>query len=271
MAQSKRWCFTLNNPYDEDETLIGSWQTNYTVFGRETSSSGTPHLQGFVTFPQAKRLAGVRKLCVRAHWEVAKGTSLQAADYCKKDGNFFESGEVPSPGKRTDLEEAVDTLKRYGLKRVADEYPVQFVKFSRGLRDLALTIGEEYSHDDVRGVWIHGKPGSGKSYWARKTFPGAYIKAQNKWFDAYDGEKAIILDDLDTDVLAHHLKIWADRYHCTGETKGGTVNLRHHVFVVTSNWHPADLITDPIMYEAIERRFNIIEKLENIEIDNYLI
>lgn len=151
-------------------------------------------------------------------------------------------------------------MKEKGLRAVTDEHPEVFVKYSRGLRDLALYQCEPYNHDDVRGIWIWGPPGTGKSYWVRQNYGSLYLKAQNKWWDGYDGEDCVLLDDLDTEVLGHYLKIWADRYACTGETKGGTVNLRHKVFAVTSNYHPSTLFKDVVMYEAIERRFCIVEK-----------
>ena len=81
--------------------------------------------------------------------------------------------------------------------------------------------------DNVRGEWYWGEPGTGKSRAARANFPDAYLKAQNKWWDGYTGQQYVILDDLDTDVLGHYLKIWADRYACTGEVKGGTIPLFH--------------------------------------------
>jgi len=43
---------------------------------------------------------------------------------------------------------------------------------------------------------------------------------------------------MDTPALGHYLKIWADKYACTGETKGGNLNLQHEKIVVTSNFSP---------------------------------
>ena len=93
-------------------------------------------------------------------------------------------------------------------------------KLERALQMLRLLGKTSYEHPTVRGEWHWGVPGAGKSHYVRRTYPDAYIKSQNKWFDGYQGEKVIILDDCDTDTLSHHLKIWADKYPCKAETKG---------------------------------------------------
>lgn len=62
---------------------------------------------------------------------------------------------------------------------------------------------------------------------------------------------------MDSDCLAHHLKIWTDRYTCDGEVKGGTIPLLHTKFIVTSNYSIEELIKDPVMAAAIRRRFKV--------------
>jgi len=256
---SKRWCFTLNNYTDSDVNQIKAIDSLYLVFGYEVADSLTPHLQGFVTFKGNKRLSALKKLSPRAHWEKALGTSQQASDYCKKEGNFYEVGLLPSQGKRTDLEIATTKIKEgASVVAVAMDHPCLYVRYGRGLRDLALLCNKPYNHSDVRGFWYYGKPGTGKSLFARTTFSSIYLKQQNKWFDGYDNEETILLDDLDTDVLGHHLKIWADRYACTGETKGGMVPLRHHRIIITSNFTIEHLFSSsPEICSALKRRFAV--------------
>lgn len=273
--QSTRYCFTWNNPDNGVKPALEKFSElycKYLVYGNEVGENGTPHLQGFMTLKKRYRITGLRKLGLKCHLEVAKGTSIQASDYCKKDGDYVEFGTPPTPGKRTDLESAIQDIKDgASMRDIAENHSSVFIKFGRGLRDLRLTLEEPYNHDSTRGLWIHGPPGTGKSHSARNIDPDAFLKPQSKWFDGYNGQDTIILDDLDTNVLGHYLKIWADKYACTGETKGGTIHLQHKLFIVTSNYHPSELWKeDEHMLAAIERRFNIVHKTHKNQLVDHL-
>ena len=274
---SRRWCFTINNyTSDEYQFLLDKISNTmadtvrYAVVGKEKGESGTPHLQGYVNLKKTIRLKGLKSkyLGDRAHCEIAKGTDEDNKVYCSKEGDYVEFGEPQTQGKRNDLEDAIKDLKNGAtLSDVANDHSSVFVKFGRGLRDLKLMLDKPYNHDSVRGLWIYGPPGTGKSHHARLINPeSTYLKPQNKWFDGYAGEEVILLDDLDTNVLGHYLKIWADRYACTGETKGGTVNLKHKYFVVTSNYSIDHFFPDdPEMCQAIERRFKVVHMTGLVE------
>lgn len=272
MSQSKRWCFTENNFTPSHEEIYQNLECTYIVYGRETGESGTPHLQGFVTFKGNKRLSGLKKVSDTAHWEPAKGTSVQASQYCKKeDVDFYERGETPTPGKRSDLNQVCDMVKSgTSLQEIANEHPNMWIKFGRGITSLKLILENPYEHSGVRGIWLYGPPNTGKSHHARlfaSAQGGYYNKAQNKWFDGYNGEPCVILDDMDSDALHHYLKIWADKWACTGETKGGTIHLKHKWFIITCNESIEELFADKplVMRDAIRRRFNQIEMLEKTE------
>jgi len=123
-------------------------------------------------------------------------------------------------------------------------------------------LGEAETQEDVRGIWYYGKPGVGKTHKVRTEEPSLYLKAQNKWWDGYEGQEAVVLDDLDKggQCLGHYMKIWSDKWAATGECKGSTIPLNYKRFYVTSNYHPDEIWTeDKPMLEAIVRRFKIIE------------
>lgn len=109
--RGKNWVFTLNNPSDDEQQRIvdlsESRDLQYLVFGRETGENGTYHLQGFICYKRRKTLRVVKdSISPRVHVELMRGTAVQAAEYCKKDGDYEEYGELPvtSQGKRTDWE-----------------------------------------------------------------------------------------------------------------------------------------------------------------------
>lgn len=99
---SKTWCFTLNNYTPDDEACFQEWPgVSYLVYGREVSSTGTKHLQGFVTFRKACRFPSVKKLQPRAHWESAR-CAAASIHYCKKDGDYVEI-DHRKQGQRNDV------------------------------------------------------------------------------------------------------------------------------------------------------------------------
>ena len=107
---AKNWVFTLNNYSEQDVARLrecfGDETTyQYAVFGREVGKCGTRHLQGAVCCTSRRSLQYVRRtIDQQAHFEIMRGTSAQAAEYCKKDGQYEEFGTLPSPivtGKQT--------------------------------------------------------------------------------------------------------------------------------------------------------------------------
>lgn len=267
---STRWCFTLNNYSDADETTLKALDVKYIVYGYETApTTGTPHLQGYIVFKKQYRISGLNKLGVSAHWEAAKGSNVQASNYCKglsegKSVNvFYEAGVMPLPPGEAETarwESARDAAK-LGL---LDDVPADiYVRYYRTLKDIAKdNMTKPDDLDDVCGLWLHGPPGTGKSHVARADYPGAYLKMQNKWWDGYQGEECVILDDFDSKELGHLLKIWVDRYSFLAEVKGGAVHIRPKKFIITSNYHPSELWTeDAQMCAAVLRRFEVKQML----------
>ena len=190
-----------------------------------------------------------------------------AIQYCKKDGAYEERGDFPigGIGKKCTVAERAAKNKLLLETPVADlvkdgVIPLNQAKLIYQCQMIVKQGIAGTQTEDVRGIWFYGEPGAGKSHRARTEFTDIYIKAQNKWFDGYTGQKTIVLDDLDCPALGHYLKIWADKWECNGEVKGGVVKLAHDRIVVTSNYTPEELWPDnAVMAQAIRRRFRMIK------------
>lgn len=235
----------------------------YFAYGHETCpTTGRDHLQCFAYAKSVMRFTQWKKIFPGHHIEPMKGNFAQNEKYCSKQGNLIELGERPmGNGKRKDLAIVCErVIKGESLKSISKDYPTTYVMYNNGLARLSAMHSEPYRHDTVRGYWLWGVAGAGKSHYAKERFPNFYIKAQNKWFDGYNGEESIILDDYDCGkFLGHYIKIWTDKWECTGEIKGGTVHLRHHHFVITSNYSIEQMFPDDIpLQEAIRRRCEVI-------------
>ena len=265
--RSRDWTFTLFNYTDGDEESIQDLQYRYLVYGYEICpTSGRKHLQGYIYFKNALSFSSIkRKLPETAHIEAAKGDSISNREYCTKEGSFIEKGDRP----RSSKEKGEAEILRWANARTAaesgklEDVPDDiFIRHYSNIRRIQRDfMGKPDDELDVTGVWVWGPPGVGKSHKVRLEYPDAYLKLCNKWWDGYQGEENVIIDDFDKQsrCLGHHLKIWADRYSFLAEIKGSAIHIRPKKIVITSNYSPAAIFDDDnTLLQAILRRFNII-------------
>lgn len=80
------------------------------------------------------------------------------------------------------------------------------------------------------GIWIFGKPGSGKYFSVYSLcFDSVYVKSLNKWWDGYLNESYVFISDIEpyhSDFMGYFLKIWSDRYPFLAEVKGSSMHIR---------------------------------------------
>lgn len=267
-TRSRTYIFTLNNWTVEEYAAIKAYSERnckYAIIGKEVGEErGTPHLQGYWRFNHPRSFNKLTELFPRCRVEVANGGDKKNQVYCSKQGDFWETGQPSSETgaveKRALLnqrirEESLVDLVTEGIIHISQ---VPLLKKAKILLELEKAPND---HNDVRGIWIWGAPGVGKSRFVRENENDLYLKSQNKWWDGYSGEPAVLLDDLDHGgkCLGHYMKIWADRYKCSGEVKGAICNLHYERFYVTSNYSPDDIWPDDLMMlTAIRRRFKVI-------------
>lgn len=143
----RHWCFTVNNYTEDDFAGLPDLKPKYKylVCGKEVGLSGTPHLQGFVSFSNQIKATTLHKwFNNRGHWTVARNP-FAAATYCKKEGDFVEFGEAPvekhkGQGKRSDLEELRDAINQGEScrKKLRQDYPSVCAKYPNFVSQLII-------------------------------------------------------------------------------------------------------------------------------------
>jgi len=251
-SRGRRVCFTA---YTDEEPTFGG-NCTYLVYQRESGDEKhREHWQGYAEFKSAKSLKAVQKTCgiPNAHLENAGGTATEAAEYCMKDDtrmpdtDFKEHGErMPDQeqGKRNDILELRDVAMKASSKTellVNDDAMPSLAKYGR-FADMCMMAGLKKRTREFREVEViihYGKSGAGKTRKAYET--GAHIidLEKNEWWDGYDGEDTILIDEFDGSqcTLTRMLRL-LDGYQCRLPIKGGFTYAQWTKVYITSNLHP---------------------------------
>ncbi len=270
MARSTRargWCWTWNNYTDADVSRLGTQSrdnVSYIIWGKEVGEQGTRHLQGFVRFGTLKTMSQVKEYLgsTTIHLEKQLGTSHQAAEYCRKDGEVTEFGEPPvGQGKRSDLE----TIKHWidegeEEEKIAEEAFGSWVRYRKSFtayRELKRR-DTRVSAPEVKVIW--GPTGTGKTRMVHQALGTLWNWPGDKWFDGYRGQDNALFDDYEGEIPFRTLLRLLDRYPMQVPVKGGFVWWTPKTIWITSNkpiheWYPFKDIS------PLERRISNITHL----------
>ncbi len=267
-------CFTLNNP--EDMVMFDHDEMDYLVYQEEHPQGGTYHLQGYCEFNKQKSLIQAKALLGgnTVHLERRMGTQEQAITYCKKDASRvpytvpYEDGTPRTQGKRMDLEGFKnEVMEGKRLRDLLHDHWGVIARYPKFYQVLTMINRPERITDLV--VTLHyGDTGLGKTRAVVDEFgtsPEFYRTPLNNgtmWFDAYDGQSVVLLDDF-TGASSHlalcTLLQLLDRYPVLVPTKGGHTWWLPNEVHVTTNILPKDWYkweNRGEQFKALARRFH---------------
>ncbi len=253
--KSKFWTFTINNYTDEDYTQVCGLQEDsdysYIVCGKEIGDDRqTPHLQGYLELSSRKRGAWLKRRLgsegTNPHLEARKGSAIQASDYCKKEGTYFEYGTLSPPsaqGTRNDLEDIKNAIDEGASPAdICESHFSQWVYHRRAFEEYRAMSAEARTWvPEVHVLW--GATGTGKTrYVYDKEKEHLWIASDNQlnWFNGYHGQDAVLFDDFvgcKNNKFGFLLRL-LDRYPMKVPTKGGFVNWKPRRIYITSNIEP---------------------------------
>ena len=225
---------------------------NYLVFGKECAPTGQLHYQGYVQFKNRMTQMqitrnGVLENCWRT---IARGSAMEASEYCKKDGEFYEYGTITLNGRprgssdseqrkrrRQNYDDVVNGRKK--VKQCIDEAPEDL--------DWIKKLGEYVParKEAAHVLYLWGATGKGKTHSTHNVLDKlevSYYKKSpgTKWFDGYQDQDVLILEEFTSCFTITKFLTLCDRNPPPQETKGGHTNISARFIIILSNLSPED-------------------------------
>jgi len=276
VRKARDWCFTIQlDPRDEWQSFWDELSTSldgeFKYLVGQVEAGSHHHFQGFIQWHSPRRLDTCRRACVffeRAHFEPRRGTAIECDAYCRKADTRiagpWSSGQLSSQGVAggvSDLVQAIDTGASLGDVIRADPRTaarcINLLKEVRATRKRERDIGPRIVHV------FTGATGTGKTRAVYDAHPPDQIYSvagyKPLWFDGYNDEPVILLDEFDGTMDISMLLKVLDRmeYALRVPIKGGFAEAAWKEVYICSNlgpemWYPQ---ATPSQYAALERRF----------------
>lgn len=305
MTAARGWCITLNldadlyNVLETASQFAAEWCTaaqlempmgrsqsrvTYIIWQLERGAQQQRfHLQGYLECTKSVRMSTVKTWlnAPTAHLEARQATRIEARDYCQKmatreAGPWVLGVWGPGQGHRSDLAMIAHGISTGELTfaNIRQECPAKYMQYRNGMRDLladsARKRAREFRHVEV--TILTGPAGCGKTSAAIAAGEDYFIldpgsNGSNVWFDGYEEQDILIIDDYYGWIKWTMLLRLLDGYQVRLPIKGGFTYASWTRVYITSNQHPAGWYNynERINWEALTRRVTRFQYWDGVQ------
>lgn len=288
--RSRNWIGTLNNYTDVEHAKLVAFAGDkcaYGIIAKEVGKTGTPHLQFYFQMRTSYSGQSIKNQVSKRLWLGIANSPKKSKEYCMKDGDFIEVGKFTDTAKAKaagskkggatgsgaratqqiwfDLDKDVNAgMTEFEIKK---KYPNLYYRYTRGIeKGIQITNAVKPRTEKTCVHVIIGPAGVGKTTKAQQLAgQDAYFQmsVNGMWWDGYDGQSAVVLDDFHGNMRFDYWKRITDKFPMQVEYKGGMRKFTSNMIVITSNLPPTQWWKEEVLgthgLSAMYRRINVLE------------
>lgn len=253
-----------DDPIDFDNEVM-----EYLAFGNEVCpTTGRKHYQGFVCWKSARWTFACRKK-YKCYFKKMRGSLIQNEDYCSKESQLIEYGQIPKQGHRSDLDKLKDRIVNgTSVDEITMENPMIYHQYGRTLEKIEDIVNREKHRTEMTTCdWIYGESGIGKSHTAFSEYSNKthYVYPDdNGWWDGYKGQHTIIFNEFRGQIKYCELLALIDKWPISVKRRGREpIPFTSKHIIITSSLHPQDVYYNINLKDDLKqllRRINLIHK-----------
>lgn len=259
-------------------------EINYLLVCEERHSDGGPHLHAFIQLKYTVNLKDMKKFDFDLgskiyHCEIEECKSINNwINYVKKDGKWTDWGVNPLKTAKLNRKELNEMIIKEDLNKLVDNGIIN-------LKDLPrwAVAKEAYKMQTTKGKtrkvtvkWYWGATGTGKTRKAHdECGEDVWVSGKDlNWFDGYNGQQAVILDDLRSNSCdwGFLLRI-LDIYNTINvPIKGGFAKWCPTLIIITAPCLPEEMFknhSNDQVWDAIEQLNRRINEFRNFNENPY--
>jgi hypothetical protein len=150
-----------------------------------------------------------------------------------------------------------------------------YARYRNGFKDLDRVLNKRRAkkYRPIEVEVLYGPTGTGKTTRAMKEADFKIEGSRLEWWDGYDGEKVIVIDEYNNDVKITRLLNILDNWKLSLPVKGGFTQAKYEKVIITTNLTPEEFHNQAkechrkALFRRINRWIEVVPKCSGVILD----